>query len=335
MIGVYAHGRGHLHRVLPVVAALRDHGDEVTLLVAGMLGATLRPHGVRVEHLPVLEATSPGPDGEGLEVDVRRAALSWIDRARPRVFWVDGSPAMSLAAHLTGTPVVSSLPPGIRYDEPHLLRCRSARSLIGAWPPGSFPDTVRSVRGQVREVGGISRFERRDRVPGPPGRRRPLVVHLNSAGPRGDHRFWRAVRASAQRTGPVEWLEIGGPDAPWREDPWPELSTADVVVTCAGQSSVADAACCDVPMVVVPRRHEHGEHDATARALAVLPGVTVRYYGDGPTAVARSVCEQIDAALRPDSTGIRARWRVDGAAARAADAIRHVADTDPGPLPPG
>lgn len=317
MIGVYVHGRSQLHRALPVVAALRDRGDEVTLLVTGPLAESLRPTGVRVVHLPGM-----------LDLQTRRAALTWIDQARPQAFWVDGSPAMSLAAHLTGTPMVSTLPPGVRRDEPHILRCRAAQTLIGAWPPGMLPDTVAGtgMGAPVREVGGISRFEKRVRETGS-RRRRPRVVHLNSAGPRGDHRFWRAVRTSASRMGPADWVEMGGPDAQWREDPWPELCSADVVVTCAGQSSVADAACCDVPMVVVPRRHEYGEHDATARALEPLPGVTVMRYGDGPTAVARTVCEQVSAAQWSGSVGIRDVWGVEGAAARAAEVIRSTTAT--------
>ena len=331
MIGVYVHGRSQLHRALPVVTTLRDRGEEVTILVAGPLGEGLRPDGIRVEHLPTDDAPPSAPpqpsepETEALDLQARRAALAWIERTRPRTLWVDGSPAMALAANLTGIPVVSTLPPGVRRDEPHVLRCRAAQTLIGAWPPGLFPDTVAGVGVPVREVGGISRFERRSRaaVPG----RRPRIVHLNSAGTRGDHRFWRAVRTTAQRMGPAEWVEMGGLDGRWYADPWPELSSADVVVTCAGQSSVADAACCDVPMVVVPRRHEYGEHDATARALGPLPGVAVMHYGDGPTAVARTVCEQVDAARRPGNAGIRARWGVDGAASRAAEVIRRVAAT--------
>lgn len=332
MIGVYVHSRSDLLRALPVVADLRNRGDEVTMLVAGPLGEGLRPEGVRVEHLPraeVAPSTQPqssGPEAEALDLETRLAALIWIERARPQTLWVDGSPAMALAAHLTGTPVVSTLPPGVRRDEPHILRCRSAQTLIGAWPPGMFPDTVAGIGVPVREVGGISRFEQRSRAAGPP-RRRPRIVHLNSAGMRGDHRFWRAVRTSALQMGPAEWVEMGGPDGIWHEDPWPELSSADVVVTCGGQSTIADAACCDVPMVVVPRRHEYGEHDATANAVGPLPGVAVMHYGDGPTAVARTVCNQVDAARSPGNVGIRARWHVDGAASRAAEVIRTVTST--------
>lgn len=327
MIGVYVHKRSHLHRALPVVAALRERGEEVILLAAGPLAETLRPLDLPVVHLPVDEGWQPPVGGtvECLDLLTRRAALSWVERTRPRTFWVDSSPAMSLAVHLTGTPVVSTVPPGVRRDEPHVLQCRSAETLIGPWPPGLFPETVAGAGAPVREIGGISRFELRARSGG--SRRRPRIVHLNSAGPRGDHRFWRAVREAVLQLGTAEWVEIGGPDSEWRDDPWPELSAADVVVTCAGQSSVAEAACCDVPMVVVPRRHQYGEQQATARALRALPGVAVRSYGDGPTAVARTVCAQVDASRRSGSTGIRAAWRVDGAAVRAAEVIRRASTT--------
>ena len=342
MIGVYVHnrGRGHLHRVLPVVAALRDQGEEVTMLVTGPLGDTQRPRGTRVVHLPAPTGTStptgyPGPPGARLPADrpepreiplaARRAAVAWIDRVRPRTFWVDSSPAMSLAARMTGTPMVSTLPPGARDDEPHLLRCRAAERLIAAWPPGVHRETVARTEKLVSEIGGVSRFERRGREPRT--RRRPRVVHLNASGTGGDHRFWRAVRATTAELGVADWVELGGPDGEWLEDPWPVLSSADVVVTGGGQASVADAACVDVPLVVVPGKHEYGEYDATAEALGAIPGATVMHYGDGPTAVAHAVCAQVDRSLDGDAAGIRAWWGIDGAASRAAEVIRSTVTT--------
>ena len=95
-----------------------------------------------------------------------------------------------------------------------------------------------------------------------------------------------------------------------------------MVVTGAGQTSVADAACADVPLVVVPGKHDHGEYDATAEALAGEPGTSVMRYGDGPTAVAHRVREQVDRALDGEAGGIRKWWGVDGAASRAAEVIR-------------
>src|SRR5690606_31886038 len=120
MIGVYVHprGRGHLHRVLPVAAELRVRGEEVTMLLTGRLDESLRRRDVRVVLLPVSAVPSPpgavvpadGPTPGEIALAARGAAGAWIDRARPRAFWVDSSPAMSLAARMTGTPMVSTLP---------------------------------------------------------------------------------------------------------------------------------------------------------------------------------------------------------------------------------
>lgn len=319
MIGVYVHnhGRGHLHRVLPVVTALLDRGEDVTILVAGPLDPALRPPGSRVVHLPPASGDEVLPGDIGLAA--RRAAVAWIDRVRPRAFWVDASPDMSLAARMTGTPVVGTLTPGLRDDEPHRLSCRAAERLIGAWPPGSHEETVSLSDSRVSEIGGVSRFEGRD--PEPRIAPRPRVVHLNGSGTAGDSRFWNAVRTTADELGVADWLEVGGPDGRWHEDPWPELCSADVVVTAAGQAAVADAACADVPLVVVPGRREFGEQDATAAALDLIPGAVVKNYGDGPRAVAHAVRRQVDLGRAGGAGGIREEWGVDGASSRAADVI--------------
>lgn len=325
MIGIYVHhhGRGHLHRVLPVIRALRERGEDATVLVAGHVDHSTFPPSTQVVHLP-----TAGPN-VGREDDMtfaaRRAAIAWIDQVRPQAVWVDSSPAMSLAVRMTGTPMISTLAPGVREDEPHRLRCQAADGLIAAWPPGVHEMTVSKTANRVTEIGGISRFERRERLP--QDRRRPVVAHLNGSGTGGDHRFWRAVRGTLRELGVSEWLEIGGPDGKWLEDPWPDLCSADVVVTSAGESSVADAACADVPLVVVPGHRPHGEQDTTADALAAIPGVVVMRYGDGPTAVARAVFQQVECARDGGSTGIRKRWGVDGAASRAAEVVRAAAVT--------
>lgn len=324
MIGIYVHnrGRGHLHRALPVMAALRERGHEVTMLISGPFDHALLPAECQVVHLPAPASSPGGDDGpDGLSVAARRAVLAWIDQAGPRAFWVESSPAMSLATRMTGIPMVSTLPPGVREDEPHRLRCRAAEGLIGAWPPGVHRQTLASTENRVSEIGGVSRFELRDREP-LVRRRRPRVVHLNGSGTGGDPRFWRAVRSTAGDLGIAEWLEIGGPDGEWHGDPWPELCSADVVVTSAGQASVADAACADVPLVVVPGRRPYGEQDATAEALDAIPGAAVLRYGDGPTAVGNAVRVQVDRSRDGESGGIRDWWGVDGAAARAAEVIR-------------
>lgn len=328
MIGVYVNnrGRGHLHRALPVMDALKDRGYDVTMFVSGHIDDALRPPDTQVVHLPCQ------PDGddfaEELPLTARRAVVSWLDQARPRAFWVDSSPAMSLAARMTGIPMVSTLSPGVREDEPHRLRVRAAQRLIAAWPPGVHQDTLEGIENTVSEIGGVSRFEQRVREPRDHCRAR--VVHLNGSGTGGDHRFWRAVRATVLDLEEADWVEVGGPDGEWQEDPWPELCSADVVVTGAGQASVADAACADVPLVVVPARRPYGEQDATAAALGSTPGVTVLRYGDGPTAVGRAVCTQLTRCRDGESGGIRGWWGVDGAAARAAEVIRAATLSTPG-----
>lgn len=334
MIGVYVHhrGRGHLHRVLPVIRALED---EVTVLTAAPIDPAELPDGTRVVRLPADGLADPaqcGADAAEASLAARRAAVAWIDRTEPDAFWVDSSPEMALAARMTGAPVVSTLAPGSREDEPHLLGCLAAEELLGAWPPGAHEDTVARTGHRVAEIGGVSRFEHRPRAggagsgSGTGGRRRgPRVVHLNSSGGVGDHRFWRAVRSTVLRLGVADWQELGGPDAAWHPDPWEALSTADVVVTSGGQSSIADAACADVPLVVVPEWRPYGEHDATAAALEGVPGATVRRFGDGPTLVADAVRRQVERARDGEVSGIRERWRVDGAASRAASVLTAVA----------
>ncbi len=307
--------------MVPVVRALQDLGEDVTILVTGPFGRSLLPSGTRVVQLPTLAPTEPSPDESALPA--RRAAVAWIDRMRPRAFWVDSSHAMTLAATLTGTPVVSTLHPGMREDEPHRLGCRASDELLAAWPPGAHEATVARSGGKVSEIGGVSRFEYRD--PGQRVRhRRPRVVHLNGSSPDGDHRFWRAVRSTCDA---ADWLELGGPDGDWREDPWPDLCSADVVVAGAGQSSVADAACADVPLVVVPERDPFGEQDATAVALEGAAGASVHRYGDGPSVVARAVRRQLERAREEKPGGIRSWWGVDGAASRAAELLRSAAAT--------
>ena len=325
MIGVYIHhrGRGHLHRVTPVIRELREHGEDVTVLVAGPFDGALLPAGTSVVHLTLERPGGSGPADSTLSA--RRALVAWIERARPRAVWVDFSPAMSLAAAMTGTATVSTVPPGIRDDQPHRLACRAATGLIAAWPPGAHEEMVSRIGDHVTEIGGVSRFEWRDRGVERP--RRPRVVHLNGSGDGGDHRFWRAVRTTMSELGGADWLEVGGPDGAWHEDPWPELCSASVVVAGAGQSSVADAACVDVPLVVVPGHRPYREHHLTAQALETIPGATVLSYGGGPTALAHAVHRQVERARDGDGAGIRARWGVDGATSRAAEGVRAAMST--------
>jgi predicted glycosyltransferase len=75
------------------------------------------------------------------------------------------------------------------------------------------------------------------------------------------------VREAAAATPGWAWSVLGGPGAPWLDDPWPALCRADVVVTHGGLNAIADVAAARKPAVVAPQARPHGEQLATSRAL--------------------------------------------------------------------
>lgn len=334
MIGAYVHhqGRGHLHRVLSVLERI---DDEAAILTSAEVDPAALPANVELVSLPddlpppgesALRPTAGGalhwaPLGvPGLAARTARL-LDWIDRAAPRAFWVDVSVEIVLAARLAGAPVVTTLMPGIREDRPHRLAFRVAEALIAAWPSGSRPEAVSATGRTVHEVGGLSRYERRERTGSPDGASRPSVVHLSGAGGAEDARFWRAVR---QQVPQAEWTSLGGVDGRWVADPWPTLCAADVVLTGAGQGAIADCACLDTELVVVPQPRPFHEQQATALALDGMPGVAVCHIQQGPEAVAAAIGQALERSRDGAGvgSGFRAAWQVDGAADRAAAVLR-------------
>lgn len=95
---------------------------------------------------------------------------------------------------------------------------------------------------------------------------------------------------------------------------------ADVVVTHAGQSCIADVAAAQRPAVIIPQPRPYDEQLATARVLRQYRlAVVVRRWPDQrawPALVTQA------RASRPDRWR---RWNIRGAAARAADAIEATA----------
>lgn len=325
MIGLYVHdgGPGHMCRALAVA---REIDDDVTVLTTHPVPSGLLPANAQVVRLPPLLR---GSDGAVLtdaplhdpRLRARMSVLfSWIERAAPTVVWVDSSPETLLAIRLAGVPVLSSVLPGTRDDTALRMANTVADGLMAGWPVGTGGDSVLRTRREVTEVGGLSRFERRERRT----RRRadrPRVVRVHGWSGRHDRRFWGAVRDRVTRDGRVDWTELGGPDHGWVDDPWEELSAADVVVSGAGQGSVADACCTSAPLVVVPERRPFGAQDATADALAELPGVTVRRYGSGPASVVEGVLDAVERSREDAGSALREAWGIDGACSRAAAAI--------------
>lgn len=343
MIGVYAHhhGSGHIHRALAVAAVLED---EVTILTSATVpdGANPDPQRVRILTLPVdhdgtggaaaeTPAVDPTAGGHLHWVPLRHAGLrqrmamisEWIGRHQPAVMWTDISVEVTLAARLTGTPVVSSVLPGCRTDAPHTLAHGICSDLVAGWPrSGGAPVPAGASRPLV-PVGGVSRFERRQPPSRGAPRARPRVVHLRgSGGARRDTR-WDAVR---EQLPGVDWLDLGGPGGRWVADPWEEICRADVVISSAGQSSVADLAAADAHVVAAPEDRPFGEQDATAAHLRTL-GVAVVDREDTVDHLVCAVRRTLEQARSTPATGsgLREAWEVDGAAERLAGVLRGVA----------
>ena len=332
MIGAYVHhhGSGHLHRVASVLAAV---DDEVTVLTSADV-----PPGVLPAHCRLV--TLPGDVGDVSPVDptaggalhwaptgdtgyrARMVQLAdWVGRTDPAALWVDVSVEVTAAARLLGVPVVGTLMPGRRVDAPHRTGFGLACALLAAWPPGAQPLAVAEAPRPVTEVGGVSRFEGRERAPrradGP-----PVVARLAGRGGSTTDALWARVRELLPDVG---WWQLGGEGGEWHADPWPALCAADLVVGAAGQGTVADLACLDGHALLVPEERPFGEQDATAAALANVPGVTTCARDTDAGTLARAVSAALDRARERPASGFRAAWAVDGAAARAAGVLARVA----------
>ena len=99
-------------------------------------------------------------------------------------------------------------------------------------------------------------------------------------------------------------------------DPWPDICAADVVITHAGQSCVADVAAARRPAIVLPQPRPFDEQRATAETLRRHRlAVTSRGWPD-----ARAWRCFIEQARAADPSSWE-RWQTTGAAARAAEAI--------------
>lgn len=137
------------------------------------------------------------------------------------------------------------------------------------------------------------------------------------------------------------WDDAGLPDAVVRAVPevaWhaPDaenpvetlLAEADVVVTHAGQNALADVAAFGVPAVVVPQERPFDEQADMARALEAAGIAHGLALGASAGDVAAAVREMLAGDDERSTGRAWARWRVDGAAERAADVIEGAARGD-------
>lgn len=332
MIGYYVHhqGSGHLRRMQAVQAEIRD---EVVVL-----SSLPRPPGHTGEWV---ELERDDLAEEPVDVDAhgalhwvprhdaglrRRAAqlVGWIDRARPRALVVDVSVEVAALARLCGVPVVVVAMPGDRRDRAHRLAHDLADALVAAWPAAVRPDWPEPWLAKTTFVGGVSGFDRRPRVhrdSRPPGTREVLLLCGSGGG--GMPVDVEAARAA---TPGWSWRVAGGEHWMSRDQVWESLCCAEVVVTHAGQGSVAEVAAARARAVVVADPRPFDEQRHTVAAL--------RRLGLGVPLETWPAPEQwpdlLDRACATDGERWR-RWSTGEGAAAAARVVEQVAAAGPEP----
>ena len=284
MIGYYVHhvGHGHLQRATTLATALTDSlGEEVVGLSSLPAPPGWQGDWVRLARDDDDAAPADPTAGDALHWAPRHSAglrgrmsglSGWLERARPRLVVVDVSVEVATLVRLHGVPVVAVVVPGDRSDPAHRWGHRLSSALVGFWPPdvpemvvGLEPETAR----RLHCLGALSRVPIGTSGPGRHGQERRVVV-LGGSG--GADPGWPAALASARaQTPPWRWSVLGGaglgPDATWVADPWRALAEADVVVTHAGESAVAEVAAARRPAVLVPQSRPHREQQVVGRAL--------------------------------------------------------------------
>jgi UDP-N-acetylglucosamine:LPS N-acetylglucosamine transferase len=339
MIGYYVHhhGFGHLARAISICEQMRP---PVTLLTSRDV-STPHPFAAVVK-LPrddrpprVSEPTAHGalhwvPHHYPDLTSRMNAIARWIADAQPEAVVVDVSVEVAVLVRLLGIPVIVMALPGKRIDAPHLLVHRLADHIVATWPEElCVPPWLRSYQDKTSYVGGISRFDGREF---PPARKQcessfPTTVLILGgadglgAGPDALQECTTAARGAT-------WTTLGASGADWTDDPWPQICAADIVVTHAGQSCVADVAAAQRPAVVIPRPRPFDEQLATARVLRQYRlAVVAKQWPDQrawPALLTQALTSVTDRWHR---------WRVRGAAARAADAIEATARRYAGQAP--
>jgi UDP-N-acetylglucosamine:LPS N-acetylglucosamine transferase len=185
------------------------------------------------------------------------------------------------------------------------------------------PPWLRSYEDKTSYVGGVSRFDGRE-IPATaaPAHREPssptTVLLLGGADGLG------AGLGALQGCGPLQpgvtWTTLGTSANDWTDDPWPQIWSADVIVSHAGQSAIADVAAAQRPAVIIPQPRPFDEQHATAHVLRQHRlAVVTRHWPDQ-----RAWPALLTHAQAGDPQKWR-RWNVRGAATRAADAIEATA----------
>lgn len=324
---IHHHGFGHVSRFL----AVQPHLRAPVIAFSSMP----RPAGLAgdVEWVPLPPDADAfaGPDGRPIDPRAAdptvRGHLHWAPHGHPghrarlaaiaaaaveralETFVVDVSAEVVAFARLLGMRTIAVTQPGARLDPAHVLAYDLADRIVAPWPKGAVPAPALSPHGdRVTWTGGISRFDGRDASGPADGRHALLLGRVLRPGVRDE--VDRLLRARGWTV-----TSVGHDDASRIDDPWPLLARSTVVVSAAGQNSVADLAASGARAVVIAQDRPFDEQQATADALAAW-GLAREAAEDVSAPDLVALIERA-AADAPDWT----RWRVAGAARRMADAI--------------
>lgn len=323
MIGYYIHHHGQGHRVrarsicsalTTPVTALSSAPPAGAECFTDVLCLARDDHGG-----PPLDPTANGTLhwapvlDRGLGSRMSQMA-AWIEAAKPSLMVVDVSVEVAAFVRLLGVPVVAMAMPGVRTDPAHQLGYQLAEHIIAPWPQEIYdPVWLQEFVHKTTFVGGISRFDGREGADTPPSGR-PRILVLSGTG--GSDLSIDDIRVCARRHRQFRWQALGVPGGPWVDDPWPQLSGADIVVSHAGQNAVADIAAARRPAIIIAQERPFDEQQATATALADS-GLAVSV----PQWPAVTAWPQLIETALARGGQRWSRWQTAGAAARAAAVI--------------
>jgi UDP-N-acetylglucosamine:LPS N-acetylglucosamine transferase len=249
-----------------------------------------------------------------------QAVADWVSAMKPDLMVVDVSVEVAMLARLLGVPVLVMAMPGDRTDSPHDLVYRAAEHIVAPWPEELYePQWLRPHATKTTYVGGISRFDGRALTPASADSDSDGVniLVLNGAG--GSGLDMTAVNRCAAMHPQYRWSALGVAGAPWVDDPWSALCSADVVISSAGQSSVADIAAAGRPAIIIAEDRPFAEQHAMAWALE-RGGLAVVRHGWPPLEEWPALIEQ----ARTFDDDRWQRWGTRGSAARAAATMLRV-----------
>jgi hypothetical protein len=330
MIGYYIHheGFGHLARAMSICGRLQCPSTALSSLdipAPHPFAATVKlPRDDQAAQ--VVEPTAHGAlhwaphHDSGFQARMGTVAR-WVAEQRPIAMVTDVSVEVAALTRLLGVPVIVVALPGKRFDAPHAFVHRLADHIIAAWPQELYvPAWLRPYADKTSYVGGISRFDGRLCSPRsgiPASSTNPRVLVLAGA---SEH-FGTSVDECAGACPGTTWTAIGGADGRWVDDPWQQICAADVVVTHAGQSAVADIAAAKRHAVVIAQPRPYDEQAATAEVLRRRRLATVAQSWPDVRAWPGLIAQALAGDPKKWS-----RWQVAGAASRAARAIERTAE---------